>query len=78
MNTTISDINVLTITAQWYGCFMMKAILKSAYLPFLKTLCADAGWTVETTKVDSTGDFMITRSSVRGVKKWSGDECSKL
>jgi uncharacterized protein len=29
-------------------------------------LCAEAGWSVETTRDDSTGDFVITRSSATG------------
>ena len=33
------------------------------------SLCADAGWTVETTRDDSTGDFVITRPTVSGVQK---------
>jgi len=33
------------------------------------SLCADAGWTVETTRDDSTGDFVVTRPSARGVQK---------
>lgn len=32
-------------------------------------LCAEAGWSVETTRDDSTGDFVITRLSATGVQK---------
>jgi predicted AAA+ superfamily ATPase len=33
------------------------------------SLCADAGWTVESTRDDSTGDFVITGNSGPGIRK---------
>ena len=33
------------------------------------SLCADAGWTIETTRDDSTGDFVISKPSDNGILK---------
>jgi len=33
------------------------------------SLCADAGWTIETTRDDSTGDFVISKPSDAGIRK---------
>lgn len=33
------------------------------------SLCADAGWTIETTRDDSTGDFVISKPSDTGMQK---------
>jgi len=48
---------------------VLRGSLGTSREALVASLCADAGWTVETTKDDSTGDFVITRPSVRGSEK---------
>lgn len=48
---------------------MLRGNLGTAREALVASLCADAGWMVETTKDDSTGDFVITRPSVQGMQK---------
>ena len=47
----------------------LRGSLGTAREALVASLCADAGWTVETTRDDSTGDFVITRPTVSGVQK---------
>jgi len=48
---------------------VLRGNLGTAREALVAALCADASWTVETTKDDSTGDFVITRPSAASVQK---------